>query len=275
MRNRITGLLKGVAFTIFVALLGFCASAQDDVKHRWLDCDVIWAISNGYKVGSDLTVKVTFHDTPVSAARIVLVREGFQTDSADNGRVASRDTDSLGFADFFGIPPGRYEAHIEGGLLTPAAPLEVVANSIDADHIELQWPAEALAVRSLHGKLVKAADARRKIRPLRGASVELLDLRTARTIARTTTDAKGNYDLPATAPGLYALRISLLDQNGNRGSDRKDLAIELKPESAREKLPTLEAEKNECSGFQVSQPKPKGPRPIKSVSSQWSTGPES
>jgi hypothetical protein len=105
MRNRVAGLLKGVAFAIFVALLSFCASAQDDVKHRWLDCDVIWAISDGYKVGSDFTVNVTFHNAPVSAARIVLVREGFKTDSVDDGSVASRDTNSLGFADFLGFHP--------------------------------------------------------------------------------------------------------------------------------------------------------------------------
>ena len=92
-------------------------------KHQvWLHCDVDWLFTP-HEVGQDFKVIVFFHGDPIPAARIALNSAG--------SVVAETGTDFRGVARFFGVPPGHYEARVQGGLLAPGADVTVSAQGTE------------------------------------------------------------------------------------------------------------------------------------------------
>jgi hypothetical protein len=248
MSARTLGTISAAA--LVVALVDVPLHAQDRANHRsWLDCDISWLMTD-YHVSSSFVIRVSFHDTAVPGARVVLNRTGSEA-SVQTASIHG-DTDSLGVTTFSGVPEGTYQARIENGLLSPYAEFEVRSDIVNGDDIELQWPNESTSVRSLRGRLVRGRSKYGLIKPLQNASVELLDLHTGQTISRTNTSLLGNYAFRAAEPGLYVLRIRPRGASEDSDWDRHDIAVELMQNAAQLRLPPLRVQKTKCNGLQVS-----------------------
>ena len=224
------------------------SSADTQPSKRWLDCDVVWAVQDRDHRSSNFTVRVSFRETPISGVRVSLASENTQV--WGGGRiVATGETDSIGDAHFFAIPPGLYRAHVNEGLLASSAEIEVEAANTGADEVGIEWPAAPIVTRSLRGLLTswqKSSPQNRSERlPLQNVLVQLLDLRTAKLVATTHTSPDGYYEFPV-RDGLYVVRVS-------RGEDPSsyayDEAVQVASNASREQMPGLEVEDGCGSGL--------------------------
>jgi hypothetical protein len=227
---------------VVILALASCAHAQE--PEQWLKCDVFWT-SSVATVGFDFSLQVSFHDSPITETRIVLKGDGGVV-------VATAKTDSHGAARFRAIPEGRYHADFEDGPLFPSSNLElrVEAGLTPVEKVKVDWPDSSTAVRNLRGRFSVSDELSNPEIPLRNASVELFDLRTARLIESADTDANGDYEFATREPGLYVLRLSLPEE-GETGSDYHDLAIELDPSAKDDAIPGMKAVQSDCGGLQL------------------------
>jgi hypothetical protein len=224
-------------------------SQEISEPHRkWLECDLDWIFSK-FSVGSHFVLKVSFHGTPVIGARIVL------KEHSGGGVLATVKTDYRGMARFDAIPKGSYLLDSVDGLLFPSDGLiiTVQAGRVASDKIAVDWPDDAIAVQNLRGRFsVSPEEADNVDIPLRNANIELRDLRTSRLIESAQTDANGEYEFATKDSGLYALRLTLPNNDG-AGSDYHDLAIELDPTAKEIAIPEMKAVQSDCNGLQLFQ----------------------
>ena len=230
-----------------VTFLACAAGAQSQTDgqtlRKWLDCDVSWIFSDA-TVGPDFLLKVSFHGTPVAGHRISLRK--------DREVVATARTNSQGNARFHAVPPGSYHADSPDGVLFPSGNLEieVKAGRTPSEKVEVEWPASSIAVRNLRGRFGVSEQLDSPELPLRNASVELRDLRSARFIESALTDANGDFEFITKDSGLYALRLTLMKQ-GELGFEYRDLAIELDPAAKEPAIPEMKAIRSNCAGVQL------------------------
>ncbi len=202
-------------------------------------------------MGSDFSLRLSFHELPLSGIRVALGRDGTLEAGEPNGFAATAVTDSSGTARFSGIPAGKYTTTEKDGLLFPDDEIEVHAGTGPGEEILMKWPLGSLPVRTLRGKLITQAGESDMEHPLQSATVELLDLRSSRVLETLATIADGSYDFSTVQPGLYVLRIAPPDRGKRKRPNSRELAIELDPAARESTIPELKVEQSECSGVQI------------------------
>jgi hypothetical protein len=243
--------LSAILFAV-AAGLGSKAHAQTNAtdKHRWLEDCPADRIYSTHNTGSNFSVKVSFHKDPISSVRVLLAREGNQPDERDWPVVATSETDSRGTARFFAIPAGKYKARIDGELLTPASEeIEVDENDATATEINFQWPEKTQATRTLRGGVTVVHNPTKEAIPLQYVLIQLLDLRTARPLARTHSNGEGYFAFPPVGDGLYVVRFS--EDQDDASSQTDDIAVEVRPNALEEDMPSVKLEETDC-GTRVS-----------------------
>jgi hypothetical protein len=204
---------------------------------------VDWIFSDP-AAGSDFSLRVFFHGTPISGVQIAL----------DKSAQAAK-TDSNGVAHFRTVPKGSYHPYSPDGLLFPSGSFEI---EVDPEHasgerIEIEWPSDSIAVRNLRGRFSVSPEQGNNVEiPLRNASIELRDLRTSRLIESAQTDANGDYEFTTKDSRLYALRLTL-PKDGGDGSVYHEVAIELDPAAKEISIPAMKAVQSDCNGLQLFQ----------------------
>jgi hypothetical protein len=233
-------------------VLTCCARSQTeevrDPYKKWLECDLNWAFSEK-TVGSDFSLKVSFHGTPVVGTRIALNKA---INMSGDGVAATVKTDSRGIARFRAIPKGTYYPDSIDGLLFRSSSLliKVETAHTSGEKVEVSWPDHSIAVRTLRGKFNMSEELNGPEVALRSVEINLLDLRTARRIESAQTDANGDYEFATRDPGIYALRLTLA-KNGEPSSEYRDLAIELDPAAEENSIPGMTLVPSNCTGLQL------------------------
>jgi hypothetical protein len=213
--------------------------AQKNLCKR-MQCSAAWVITTE-EAGPDFSVLLSYNKSPIANAKVVV-----------NGDiVVTSETDGEGVAKFVGIPPGRYEIYVDGGLDAPWSELNVKAETAN-NKIRFEWPKATIAVRNLRGELFSAGALDSDPLPLESASIELLDLRTAAHIAKSYTDVAGHYEFPSSSPGLYVLRISLPQKQGSVEPLHGDMVVELSSQARDEDFPPMKIKEAECGELWLS-----------------------
>jgi hypothetical protein len=243
---------------VAAAILCSCSFAQDrdskdtNPKRKWLECDVDWIFTR-HEVGSDFSLRVSFHETPLPGLRIALARGGMWADAEEpSGFLATAVTDSFGTARFFKVPAGKYTAVEKNGLLFPDDEIEVHADADSGREIIMEWPLDPLPVRTLRGKLITQADETEVALPLQPATVELVDLRSSKILETQSTIGDGSYEFSTIEPGLYVVRVIPPAKDQKTTPASGVIAIELDPAAKESTIPGLKVVQSECGGVQLS-----------------------
>jgi len=221
-------------------------------KKRWLDCDVVWAVTDTQNIGPEFFVKVVFHDAPLVGAKVVLYE--IQNKGATYGRVAETraETNSQGVAEFFGVRQGSYYVGLEGGLLVPETPVHVSKHLSAGAEVQIRWPVEYMASRSLRGRLVEPLSSNLNIRSFAAATIDLLNLRTGELIEKTSVRPDGYYRFSVTEPGFYAFRLTVAGKDRRPTSYSTIVAVDLDPASSDDEMPTMKVSVSKCAGVELS-----------------------
>jgi hypothetical protein len=245
-----------VRLAVALTILGGFSFAQDQgandahPKRTWLECGVDWIFTHR-DVGSDFSVKLSFHQAPLSGLRIGLARGGMLPDAGNpSGLVATAVTDSSGVARFSAVPAGKYTAVERDGLLFPDDEIEVHADADPGEEITMEWPLVSLPVRTLRGKLIAQAEEADVERPLQPATVELVDLRSSKVLETQSTIGDGSYEFSTIEPGLYVVRV-IPPAKDEKAPANGDIAIELDPAAKESTIPEMKVEQSECAGVQL------------------------
>jgi hypothetical protein len=224
----------------FVVILGSIAHCQEFDRLCFFD-----HLSSDATVGSNFSLKVSFHSKPIVGARITLNKSG------NRQVVATVKTDPHGIARFRAIAKGNYYPDSPDGLLFRA---DIVAIKVEAGHnsgeeVEVNWPDHTIDVQTLRGRFDVAEELDGPEIPLRNVELELRDLRTSRLIESTHSDANGDYEFATKDPGVYALRLTMSKKDG-ADSEYRDLAVEIDPAAAANSIPNLVTVQSDCYGIQ-------------------------
>jgi len=237
---------KTLLLLLVSGALAHSAAAQSqqvpEPYRKWLDCFVDWIFSEE-EVGSTFSIQISFREAPVAGVRIELEREGQVA--------ATARTNSHGVARFSAIPPGEYWPRAGDGLAFPrgSQEIKVVLNHPNREKLKLEWPADAMSVRGVRGRLTTSELLDDPDVPMQNHRVDLLDLRTARLVESVQTNANGEYEFKTAEPGLYALRVSL-PMKGEQSFESHDLAIEVTPAASDYSLPEMKVAQSDCNGVQ-------------------------
>jgi hypothetical protein len=186
-----------------------------DKMHVWMDCvsdcDVDWRMWDLHR-SSHFTVRVSFRQQPLAGVRVSLTSEDPLPDGSGRHVMASRSTDEFGVASFFDIPPGRYIAHVNQGLLAQSQDVEVEAQNMNTGEMRLEWPVGPIATRTVRGSIsawerITPQNRSQRV-PLANAQVQLFDLRSGQLVGNVRTDDHGYYEFPEFGDGLYVVRVS-------------------------------------------------------------------
>jgi hypothetical protein len=244
------------AVAVAVLILGISSFAQEEgsnahPKRRWLECDVSWLFTH-HDVGSDFSLKVSFHQAPLSGLRVALARGGMLVDQGQpSGLVATAVTDSSGTARFSAVPAGKYTPVERDGLLFPDDEIEVHADADLNGEIGIEWPLNSRPVRTLHGTLLTTVEGSSSDRPLQSAAVMLMDLRSSRVLETQHTIADGSYEFSTTEPGLYVVRVTPPAKDKKTKPQSRDIAIELDPAAQESAIPDMKVQQSDCNGVQL------------------------
>ena len=220
------------------------AQAESGRVHKWRTCDVVHIISDTQHVAlaqdesPNFTVRILFHEQPISGVKVALANR--EPDQAGAYTVATGVTDSDGVAHFLAIPPGTYQAHVEGGLLAQSEEIVIEPGNTRSNEVHLEWPPAAIATQAVRGQISSwqraTPQSRSNLLPLAHVLVQLLDLRTAKLLASTHTSTAGYYEFSDVGEGLYVVRISEHPDPSINGYDK---AVEVTRDAIRESLPSL------------------------------------
>lgn len=227
-------------------MLSSSAAAQSPVdRHRDklhrssacdLYCDVDW--TTWEHRSSDFTVQVSFRGETISGVRVTLTSEDPLADGSGRHVMGTLATGADGVARFTKIPPGKYIAHVNEGLLAQSQDLEVEAQYTNTDTVELEWPRAPIATRNVRGWLTgweKLTPQNQSYRvPLANVQVQLFDLRSGKMLDNTRTDEDGYYEFPNSRSGLYVVRVSEGKYPSMEGYDE---AIEVASNAVSEEMP--------------------------------------
>jgi hypothetical protein len=219
------------------------ARLERDQMHSWMDCDVdcqpdwrTWALHRS----PDFTVKVSFRGRPISGVEVTLSGVDPLPDGSGKHATASGTTETDGVAQFYAVPPGRYIAHVNQGLLAQSQDVGVEAANSGTGELRLEWPLATLATRSVRGWISaweRTTPQNRSQRvPLSGAQVQLFDLRSGELVDSARTSDDGYYEFPDSGNGLYVVRVSEGRYPDMRGYDQ---AVEVASNAGREEMPVL------------------------------------
>jgi hypothetical protein len=212
-----------------------------DKMHVWMDCtsdcDVDWKMWDLHR-SSHFTVRVSFRQQPLAGVRVSLTSEDALPDGSGRHVMAARNTDEDGAATFSDIPPGRYIAHVNQGLLAQSQDVDVEAENSSTGEMRLEWPVAPIATRSVRGWI----SAWERVTPqnrsqrvaLSNAQVQLFDLRSGQQVGSVRTDADGYYEFPDFADGLYVVRVSEGQYPSMKGYDE---AVEVASRAGQQQLP--------------------------------------
>jgi hypothetical protein len=216
---------------------------QRDQMHSWMNCDVdcqpdwkLWALHRS----PDFTVKVSFRGRPISGVEVTLSGVDPLPDGSGKHATASGTTEFDGVAQFYAVPPGRYIAHVNQGLLAQSQDVGVEAASTGTGELRLEWPLATIAARNMRGWIsawerTTPQNRSRRV-PLSDVPVQLFDLRSGQLVANTRTTDDGYYEFPDSGNGLYVVRVSEGRYPDMRGYDQ---AVEIASNSARDEMPVL------------------------------------
>jgi hypothetical protein len=248
-----------IRLAVALAIICGCSFAQEQESkvapayREWLRCDADWMFTP-YDVGTDFSLKLSFRQAPLPGFRVVLTPSGGSTDSNEHSRVpVTAVTDSSGTAHFLAVPTGKYIAGARNGLSFPSNQVTVHSDGDFEDEVAIEWPLdlEELPVRALRGKLIVPGEDAEAGRPLRHATVKLLDLRSSRVIETTRTLSDGSYQFSTIEPGLYALRVIPPTEDNKPKPASGDIAIELDPVAQDSAIPEMKVLQSECEGVQL------------------------
>jgi hypothetical protein len=218
---------------------------------RWMSCTVTGLIGDRYHQGPNFNITVSFREQPVSGVKVVLTDA---TAQPSPGVAATADTDRDGTAHFFAIPLGKYQAHIDEGLLAPSPEIEVEANNSNAEEVRIEWPWSPAITRRVRGQITSwqkdSPQNRSERRPFVRALVELLDLRSGKLLASTHTNPDGYYEFDISSEGLYVVRVSEAQDPSGTAYDK---AVEVVLQASRDSMPGLEVV-HACGGGLVESP---------------------
>src|SRR5262249_16749019 len=138
------------------------------------------------------------------------------------------NTDARGFASFWGIAPGRYEASIEHVLVSPFANFNVSEDEEAGSEVWLLWPRAETKARNLRGRFGRVG--KKRVVPLQYAMLELLNREDGTYIMLTTTDGDGHFSFPWIDPGVYVIRVTLPANKDDSPAEYYDTLVELNPE---------------------------------------------
>jgi len=250
---------NSVGLAVALAILGGCSFAQNQglpevqPQRKWLVCDVDW-IFTPYDVGTDFSVKLSYHQQPLPGIRVVITPSGELRDTAGRLRVpVTAMTDSSGTAHFLAVTPGKYNAEAKNGLDFPSNEVTVHSagdGDFDAE-IEIEWPLEPLPVRTLRGRLLAPGEGDKPDRPFRSATVNLVDLRSSRVVETQRTLEDGSYEFSTVEPGLFVVRVIPPTKDKQTKELSGDLAVELDPVAEEPTIPELKVLQSECAGVQL------------------------
>jgi hypothetical protein len=250
---------NAVGLAVALAILGGYSFAQNqdslDVQpqRKWLVCDVDW-IFTPYDVGTDFSVRLAFHQTPLPGIRVVITPSGELRDAGGRPRVpVTAMTDSSGTAHFLAVTPGKYNAGAKNGLDFPSNEVTVHSageGDFDAE-IEIEWPLEPLPVRTLRGWLLVPGEGDKPDRPFRSVTVNLVDLRSTRVVETQRTLEDGSYEFSTVEPGLFVVRVIPPTKDKKTKELSGDLAVELDPVAQEATIPGLKVLQSECAGVQL------------------------
>ncbi len=215
-------------------------------------CFMSW-LSTPYEVGRDFSVKLSYRQAPLPGIRLVL-------DPNDGGKAPVATTDDSGTAHFLAVPPGKYYAKAKNGLQFPSNEVTVHgAGDGDFDsEIEIRWPLEPLPVRALRGRLLAPGAGDKPDRPLRSATVNLVELRSSRVVETRHTLGDGSYEFSTVEPGLFVVRVIPPAKDKKTKELSGDLAVELDPAAQEPTIPDLKVLQSECAGVQLLRRDPSG-----------------
>jgi len=250
---------NSVGLAVALAILGGCSFAQNQglpevqPQRKWLVCDVDW-IFTPYDVGTDFSVKLSYHQQPLPGIRVVITPSGELRDAGGRLRVpVTAMTDSSGTAHFLAVTLGKYNAEAKNGLDFPSNEVTVHgAGEGDFDAaIEIRWPLEPLPVRTLRGRLLAPGEGDKPDRPFRSATVNLVDLRSSRVVETQRTLEDGSYEFSTVEPGLFVVRVIPPTKDKQTKELSGDLAVELDPVAEEPTIPELKVLQSECAGVQL------------------------
>jgi hypothetical protein len=211
-----------------------------DKLHRSNDCDLYCDVDwpTWEHRSSDFTVQVSFRGEAISGVKVTLTSEDPLPDGTGRHVMATLATGVNGVARFTKIPPGKYIAHVNEGLLAQSQDLEVEAEYTNTDTVELEWPMAPIATRNVRGWLSgweKLTPQNRSHRqPLADVQVQLFDLRSGKLLDSTRTSDDGYYEFPNSDDGLYVVRVSEGQYPAMQGYDQ---AIEVAANAVSEQMP--------------------------------------
>jgi len=250
---------SAIGLAVGLAILVGCSLAQNQdspnvqTERKWLTCDIDW-IFTPYEVGSDFSVKLSFHQAPLPGIRVVLTPSGEPRDASGHRRVpVTAMTDSSGTAHFLAVPPGKYTAGAKNGLGFPSNEVTVHGagdGDFDAE-IEIEWPLEPVAVRALRGRLLGPGLGDEPDHPYLAATVNLVDLRSSRVVETQRTLEDGSYQFSTVESGLFVVRV-IPPAKGKKTNDLSgDLSVELDAAAQEPTVPALKVVESECDGVQL------------------------
>jgi len=242
-----------VALTAFTTLSFSQSQDANDANAEFSRlCFISW-LSTPYEVGRDFSVKLSYRQAPLPGIRVVL-------DPNDGGKAPVATTDASGTAHFLAVPPGKYYAKAKNGLQFPSNEV-TVHDASDGDfdaEIEIRWPLEPLPVRVLRGRLLAPGAGGEPDRPLRSATVSLLDLRSSRVVETQRTLEDGSYEFSTVEPGLFVVRVIPTAKGKKTKELSGDLSVELEPTAQEPTVPDLKVLQSECAGVQLLRRDPSG-----------------
>ena len=110
---------------------------------------------------------------------------------------------------------------------------------------------DPLPVRTLRSRLVAPGEGADTDRPLRSATVALVDLRSSRVVETQQTAEDGSYQFSTIEPGLYVVRVTPPVKDKKTKPISGDIAVELDPAARESAIPELKVEQSDCSGVQL------------------------
>lgn len=281
-RTRAKGLTQPLlaAFAmVFVVATCSSAGAQSgldriyrDKLHRamdcGLDCDMDWSTWALHR-SPDFTVRVSFRREPIAGAKVTLTSIDPLPDGSGEYLKFPGVTEVDGIAQFYAVPPGRYIAHVNQGLLAQSQDVVVETGSNNMGELRLEWPMTPIATRSLRGSISAWERAnpqsRSQRRPLTDAQVQLFDLRSGELLGSIKTTEDGYYEFPDSGNGLYVVRVTegqYPDMNGY------DQAVEVASNAVREEMPGLIVDHVCANGLAVVNPRSESQDPCVPVGAQ-------
>ena len=165
-----------------------------------------------YKVltNFDVIAKVPAGE-PLDGIRVAIHNFNVKPSPSDT-TVAVMFTDNDGHATFRGLKPGHYYLFIERGEITgDAAELDVV-ESTGLTALQLKWPHQKIfATERIEGTLLRAGipgvPNMDQDKTLANVELTLTEATSGREVARTSTDAQGEFVFRQVVPGLYAMHM--------------------------------------------------------------------